>query len=877
MSDTDRLEAYRARRDFSRTPEPVPRRNGGERRPAGGGRLFTLQKHAARRLHFDLRLEHEGVLLSWAIARGPSLDPAEKRLAVRTEDHPLDYATFEGTIPKGEYGGGTVMLWDRGTWAPEGDVDDGLRRGKLSFRLEGQRISGGFALVRLKPRKGERIADARENWILVKERDDPMPDDPDPVENHDTSVASGRTMSEIAADVPHGGVRWTGGSAGRAPARGTVRGRSSTGRVPRRSQAGTPRFIPPQLATLVEAPPAGPAWLHEIKYDGYRIVGVVERGRARIYTRSGKDWTDRFPEIAAALGSLAVDAAVVDGEAVAFDEDGRADFSTLQAALEGGGPIAAYLFDLMHLDGDDRDGEPLVERKAALARILAGAPPPLLFGDHMRGDGPTVFERACELGAEGIVSKRADSPYRSGRGRAWLKAKCVREEEVVVGGYTPSAVAGKPFASLLVGTFENGSLVYRGRVGSGFEERVAQRLLERLERLRTDASPFDELPRQVARTVRPVRPELVAVVRYREITPDGVFRHPSYRGLREDKPARSVSRSRERGTDDAADRRRGGSRALPTIADRPADPDGPQRPPSVRLTSPDKVLFPATGLTKQGLADYFVAVAPKMLRFVANHPLSLVRCPEGRRKHCFFQKHHTKGLPEAFGSVEIAEAGGRREPYLVVSDVDGLVAAAQIGALELHVWGAPADAPERPDRMVLDLDPDEGLAFADVREAAREVRDLLADLDLPSFPLVTGGKGIHVVVPLGGEDGWDIVKPFARAVAATLARARPDRYLAKASRAARKGRIFVDWLRNARGATAIAPYSPRAREAATVATPVRWDELPRLASAGAYTVETIPRRIARLAEDPWDGYEAARTRIGEDRLVDMERRAAGRD
>ncbi len=830
MATADRLERYREKRDFARTPEPAPREAAADKT----GRAYAIQKHAARRLHYDLRLEHDGALLSFAVTKGPSLDPADKRLAVRTEDHPLDYRTFEGTIPKGEYGGGTVMLWDEGTWEPHGDVDEGLSRGKLSFGIAGKRLSGDFALVRMKGKSGEN----RENWLLVKERDGREDPQADPVSRFTTSIATGRTMEAIAREE--------------ASRDGAACEQKKAARTPARRGPAKPAFVKPALATLKAGAPAGEDWIHEIKLDGYRVILVKDGDKVRVFTRSGKDWTNRFPDIVRAAAGLDAGTAVLDGEAVARDGRGRTDFSSLQKAMAEGGAVEATFFDCLHRDGTDLRDKPLLKRKAHLREILPRDDPVLRYSDHVEGAGPRVFEEACRLGAEGIVSKRAEGRYRSGRTRGWLKVKCINEEEMVVGGYTPSTVRGKPFASLLVGTHEGGRLVYRGRVGSGFSADTSERLAALMEARARKTAPFEDLPREAARGARFVRPDLVAVVRYTETTADGILRHPSFRGLREDKPARAVSRSAERGAT--------------------ADTDA-ERPPMPTLTSPDKVLYPATDLTKRDLADYFAQVADVMLPHVVGRPLSLVRCPDGEGEACFFQKHHARGLPDALKPLPIREKGGGKEPYLVIEDAAGLAACAQIGALELHVWGAPAAAVDHPDRMVFDLDPAEGLAFDDVRDAAREVRDLLSAVDLPSFPLLTGGKGIHVIVPLDGTADWGVVKPFSAALARALAAADPDRYLARASKAARRGRIFVDWLRNARGATAIAPFSPRARAAATVATPVRWDELSRLKGADAYTIKTLPRRLSQLKADPWEGFEAARATLSPD-LADAVARAA---
>jgi len=805
------LKAYREKRDFRRTAEPE-----GKAARKAGALSFVIQKHDARRLHFDFRLELDGVLKSWAVTRGPSLDPADKRLAVRTEDHPLDYATFEGTIPKGQYGGGTVMLWDEGHWRTQGDPHAALKKGLLKFELEGKRLKGGFALVRLPKREKEK----RENWLLVKERDRYAAPETDPITRWTTSVSSGRDLSQIAADDPDAS----------APARTRADGR-------------LPKFVAPQLATLVSKPPAGEDWLHEIKYDGYRAIAAVGGGRVRIYTRSGQDWTDKFAQIARALKDLKAKSALLDGEIVALDDKGRSSFASLQHGLKGGKtPLTYFVFDLLELDGHDLRKEPLIRRKERLRALLKAPPDAVSYSDHVVGAGDKVFAEACRLGLEGIVSKRADKPYVSRRTRSWLKSKCGGNDEFVIGGYRKSSKKGRPFASLLLGEYVGKDLHYRGRVGTGFDAETLQNLGARLARLKRKTSPFVDVPRQIGRDACWVEPRLVAQIAFSEQTRDGRLRHPSYLGLRGDKPAKDVQ-----------------SQPVADMADENASNAGTA---GVRLTSPDKILYPEAGLSKAQLADYLLAVSEPMLKHVSGRPLSLVRCPEGVSAECFFQKHTAKGMPSALKSVPVKESDGEIANYILIDSPAGLAAAAQIGALEIHIWGAHSKTIERPDRLVFDLDPDGGVTFADVREAARDVRKLLQAAQLESFALVTGGKGIHVVVPLDATQGWDEVKAFAKGVATKLSQNEPGRFTATMAKAKRKGRIFIDWLRNERGATAIAPYSPRAHANASVAVPVAWTELGRIDSANAFTIPKVLRRMQQKKTDPWAGYFKVRQRIG---------------
>ncbi len=785
-TSTDRLSDYNARRDFRRTDEPKGKPRRARRKSLG----FIVQKHDARRLHYDFRLEWDGVLLSWAVTKGPSADPAEKRLAVRTEDHPLSYADFEGAIPEGEYGGGTVMLWDQGEWVPDGDPEAGLKKGKLTFTLKGSRMKGGWALVRMRGKE------KRENWLLIKERDDAAQEDPDALtESADTSIATGRSMDEIS----------------RGEAGGAREARNRTGK--------RPPFRPVQLATLYETAPEGDDWLHETKFDGYRALAALGKGGTRLFTRSGKDWTDRFDALEGAFDPLPCGAALIDGEVMAARIQGSA-FSSLQAALSRGDPLVFYAFDLLSLDGEDLAEIPQQDRKRRLAELMAEVPKdgPLRLSDHVVGHGAEVIREACRRGAEGIVSKRLDAPYRGKRTRAWRKIKCSRRQEFVIGGYRPSDKRGRPFASLLLGSYEDDRLVYRGRVGTGFGEREFDTLEKAMTARKT--SPFDEVPADAARTARWVRPDLVAEIEFTEFTADGHVRHGSFLGLREDKDAEAVG--------------------IETPKDEPMD----AKVLDIAISNADRPVFPDAGCTKLDIARHYARVGERMIELAGHRPLSLFRCPGGLEKSCFFQKHGGTGMPDALSRVEIVEKDGEAEDYLYLTRPESLVAAAQMGTVEFHVWGARTDRLERPDRLVFDLDPDEGLAWDDVRDAAFEVRDTLSRLGLASGAIVTGGKGIHVWMPLRRTRGWETVKLFARTFAHVLTERSPDRYTATMSKSKRRGRVFVDWLRNERGSTAIAPYSLRARKGAPVAVPVTWDELGGLGSASGFGMGDMTARLA---------------------------------
>jgi bifunctional non-homologous end joining protein LigD len=792
VPDRDPLERYNAKRDFSRTAEPAGTL------AAGHGNAFMVQKHDATRLHWDFRLEVDGVLKSWAVTRGPSLDPNEKRLAVRTEDHPLSYATFEGTIPAGEYGGGTVMLWDRGTWSPiKGKSAADIEKGHLHFVLDGERMKGEWLLIRLRPRGKEK----RENWLLRKIEDAEAGGTDTLVETALTSVATGRTMQEIAEG------KKAKATAGRTAAK-SARRKTSTARPP--------AYDAPQLCTLVDHVPTGAEWIHEVKYDGYRAMVAVGGGTAKVYTRSGLDWTDKFPGIAEAAAALAVDSALIDGEVVAF-KDGRPDFSTLKDAIGAGGAMTLFAFDLLECDGEDLRGLPNVTRKERLRALVGAGEERLRFAEHVLGAGEQLFETMCREGYEGVVSKRADAPYRGRRTSAWLKTKCIRRQEFVIVGWLPSTKS-RGFRSLLLGVHDGDTLRYAGKVGTGFDAATMDELRNRLDKIARKTATLDA-PRAAVKGAHWVKPTLVAEVAFAETTPDGVLRHSSFIGLRGDKPAAEV------------------------VAERPISV--PPTKSTIKVSSRERVIFPESEVTKGDLADYYAEIAGVMLPWAGHRPVSLVRCPQGRARQCFFQKHDAGSFGDAVHQVPIREKDGSTEDYLYVDDADGLVACVQMGTIEFHGWGSRIDALERPDRMVFDLDPDEGLGFEETKRAAVHLKEQLAELGLVSFPLLSGGKGVHVVVPLTPQAEWPAVRDFAERFARALAQAEPERFVAVMSKAKRKGRIFIDYLRNQRGATAIMPYAARARAGAPVAAPVSWTELRDLDTAAHWHVGDAAALIAR--------------------------------
>ncbi len=813
---SDPLALYNAKRDFSKTAEPA-----GTLAP-GHGNSFMVQKHDATRLHWDLRLEMDGVLKSWAVTRGPSLDPGEKRLAVRTEDHPLSYATFEGTIPAEEYGGGTVMLWDRGTWSPiKGKSAKDIEHGHLHFVLDGERMKGEWLLIRLKPRAKEK----RENWLLRKIDDGEAGGTDALVETALTSVSTGRTMLEIAegkkprASPKSSSPRKRGpSSSARARRNGPEMGSRFRGNDGK-SVTHLPHFTDPQLCTLVDSVPTGSDWLHEVKYDGYRALIAVAEGKAKVFTRSGLDWTDKFAAIAEAAAALPVSSALIDGEIVAF-KDGRPDFSTLKDAISNAGDMTFFAFDLLSLDGETLTKLPNVQRKERLRPLIPDGDR-LKFAEHIVGAGEKLFETMCREGYEGVVSKKADAPYLGKRTKNWLKIKCTHRQEFVVVGWLPSDKS-RGFRSLLLGVHSDDGLIYAGKVGTGFSNDLMDDLrakLDRLERKTPTVEAPKNLGRAAVRGAHWVTPKLVAEVAFAEITPDGVLRHSSFLGLRGDKPADEVVIE------------------APEAAAAPAT--------TVKVSSRDRLIFPDSKITKGDLADYMAKVATIMLPWTANRPISLVRCPQGRGKKCFFQKHDAGSFGEHVLKVPIREKDGSTEEYLYVTDADGLVACVQMGTIEFHGWGSSVDTLERPDRLVFDLDPDEGLDFADTKKAAEHLKTQLAEIGLASFAMLSGGKGVHVVVPLKPAAKWPAVKDFADRFARALAQAEPDRFVATMSKAKRKGRIFIDWLRNQRGSTAILPYSARARSGAPVAAPVSWSELRDIDTAARWHVGDAAELIDR--------------------------------
>jgi bifunctional non-homologous end joining protein LigD len=844
------LHRYHAKRDFRVTSEPR-----GHRAPAkakGQGGIFVVQKHDARRLHYDLRLEFGGVLWSWAVTRGPSLDPSERRLAVHVEDHPVDYASFEGVIPEGEYGAGSVIVWDEGTWTPERDPAEMMKKGHIDFELHGEKLNGRWHLVRLRPRPGEK----RDNWLLIKSDDDHADRKHDILEDEPGSVKSGLEVEEVAKQPDarrwHSNRKAKNGKAKAGP-KAIAKEKAKPAR--KAGAATLPRFIEPCLAHLETMPPSGEAWVHEVKFDGYRLQAHVATAGTKLYTRKGLDWTERFGKpIVDALAGLDVGSAVIDGEAVVLADNGVSSFAELQLALSERRfeRMIFYAFDLLWLDGKDLREEPLLDRKERLRDLLSGLDEQgeLRFSEHFTEPGRVMLEHACRMGLEGVVSKRADAPYRSGRGHDWVKSKCTLRQEFVIAGYQPSDAAGRHIRSLVMGYHKDGKLVSVGNVGTGFSGKITADLKKKLDRLKTKTSPFSGVAAR-AKNVVWVKPELVAEIEFRSWTRGGNIRQASFQGLREDKPAAEIVM--EKPDKPAAEERTTARKAANSGSAGKSDGATGATETPVKLSNPAKELWPDEHVTKKDLLEHYELVWPRMEQFVVNRPLALVRAPDGIHGQRFFQKHSMPGMSAAIHKSHDPEDN---EEILFIKDFDGLASLVQLGVVEVHVWGSTVDRIGTPDQFVFDLDPDEGLDVEDVRKAAMEFHDRLDELGLANFVKVSGGKGYHIIVPLKPKADWDTVKSFTHDFAQAMAQAAPDRYTPTLSKKARKGKIFIDYLRNGRGSTTVAAYSSRAKKGATVSIPVTWEMIGDGLKPDAFSIGDDAIRKRLKAADPWADFFA---------------------
>lgn len=818
MTAPPKLRAYRAKREFSKTPEPA----GGL--VSGDGNRFVVHKHHATADHYDLRLQVGGVLKSWAVPRGPSLNPADKRLAVETEDHPLEYIDFEGVIPEGEYGGGPMIVWDTGTWAPMDDVEKSLRTGAFKFRLAGEKLNGGWMLTRLKPKPGE--DENKKNWLLFKERDLAADTSLDILEARPESVKSGKRIEELVAPP-------------KKPARLPPKsGALKPGALPGAVKGDPPSRIEPQLATQVPKPPGGPLedtgelWLHEIKFDGYRTMAHVTNGEVRLITRGGIDWTKRYGDLPQAFSRLPLSQAIIDGEIMVLDEKGISRFALLQDALSAGArsKLHFYAFDLLHLDGWDLRRAPLARRKALLAELLAGvgANSAIQLSDHVEGDGQGLYDQATEHGLEGIVSKRANATYQSGRTKSWTKVKALQKGDFVIAGYTISDAA-EGLAALGMAEFEDGELHYRGKVGTGFDAATAAELLARLEPLRDGATPPEGVPREIMREMKWVRPMLSARIHYANRTADNSLRHGVFRGLRDVGLSTPVSPKRKRLIAEAD---------LATIW----------------VTNPERRLFGKTGPTKLDIAVYYALVGDFMLPHIMGRPVSLVRCPTGLPKDCFFQRHAFTGMPPSVVTFDTVNSEGETKSFLSVEGAKGYLALAQFGVVEFHTWGTHRTSLDKPDLIVFDLDPGEGIAWREVVEAAVHIKGQLEGLGLVPFAKTSGGSGIHITVPVTQKQNWKKLHQATSAISTHLAATAPDTFTTTMGKENRKRRIFIDYHRNARGHTSAAPYSLRARTNLPASTPLSWSDLETIDAPQDLNYSSLPGLLA-TSGDPWADME----------------------
>jgi bifunctional non-homologous end joining protein LigD len=840
------LSTYNKKRDFSRTPEPKGKAGKGAPREL----RFVVQKHDASRLHYDFRLELDGTLKSWAVPKGPSLDPARKSLAVQVEDHPIGYGDFEGVIPKGEYGGGTVLLWDRGTWEPLHDPSEGYAAGKLHFILHGSKLKGEWSLVQM---PGKASGDGK-NWLLMKLKDKFADTKSDVLEKSPNSVKTRRSLQRIANEREN---VWSGDA-------------KKTAKLPAAKSAALPSALSPQLAVLAEHPPVGNEWLHEIKFDGYRILAFIKSGEVKLRTRNGLDYTAKFPQIAKMLSQLKTDSAVLDGEVVVLDSAGRSDFQSLQALLKHKIKVTPlyYAFDLPFCNGSDLRGSPLIERKQLLEKLLAGekSSSTVRYSEHVLGNGEAMIDKACGLSLEGIVSKRADAPYVSRRAPTWLKSKCNHRQEFVIVGYSDPGGSRHGFGALLLGYHKDGQLVYAGRVGTGFDARLLDDLHRQLQ-AHARKAPSVKLPTGVRRgDVHWVEPTLVGEIRFAGWTRDGMLRHPAFIALRSDKPAKEIVREapiEPPASDVKAIVRPNKTSRKQTV--KPVIPVGRQAAGSdvvvadISLTHPDKIFFPESGTTKRDLANYCEMVSEWILPHVVSRPLALIRCPDGRAAKCFFQRNWSSTLPAAVDQVEVS-AGKKKEIHVGVHDLSGVISLVQIGVLEFHTWNCRAKNIERPDQLIFDLDPGPDVRWPRVVEAAGMVRQTLENLDFPAFLKTSGGKGLHITIPIKPNITWEDAKSFCETIAKDLV-SRSDLFVANMRKDLRGGKVYIDYHRNGRGATAVAPYSTRAREGAPVSMPISWKELGKLNSAAHFTVESARCYLEQRKTDPWHDFEASRVDV----------------
>lgn len=838
------LTEYRRKRSFDKTKEPEP----GKALPQGKRAIFVVQLHHASRRHYDFRLQVGDALKSWAVPKGPSYDPTVKRMAVEVEDHPVDYAGFEGDIPKGQYGGGHVAQFDHGVWATTGDPEAQLAKGHLRFELFGTKLKGGWHLVRSgKPAK-------QPQWLLFKdddafasdvEADDLLGDVTAPPSEDLKRAGAGKADKKklTAVALPKKGRRkdWA----------------QKASALTKAKKAKAPEGpFEPQLAKLGDMPPKGDQWVHEIKWDGYRILATIAEGQVRLWSRNALEWTSKIPEIRDAVAALGLKSGALDGELIAGSGT-KEDFNLLQATLSGErqGTLAYALFDLFHIDGIDIADAPLLERKELLQELLEGSSGHLAYSSHIEGDGESAYQLAGDRHFEGIISKRADRAYHGGRSEDWKKTKQLTSDEFAVVGYTAPKGSRAGFGSLLLAKPDpKHGWLYVGRVGSGFSDTLIKELSQLIGRA-GGKTPTAHVPTKDTdlRSATWFEPRFVVEVFYRGIGGQQLLRQPSLKAVRRDKDVADLADSdrsppAEKLTDAASLKPSRKTTKKPSAGSSAKSAGEARTPP--KLSSPTKIIFPDIKATKQDVWDYYTAVMDHLMPEIIGRPLSIIRCPSGTAKPCFFQKHHTAGL-ELVDSVRLKEDSGVNAHYLVVRDAASLLELVQFNALEFHPWGSHAENPDRADRVVFDLDPGPDVPFSEVKKAAVDIRKLLEQLELESFLRVSGGKGLHVVVPLNPGCDWDLTKRFAKGFAEALSQSEPTRFLATSIKSLRNKRIFVDYLRNGRGATAVASYSLRGRPGAPVAMPIAWSELSKLTRADAFTMKEVPEKLKRRRKDPW--------------------------
>ncbi len=813
------LSEYNKKRNFSITAEP----KGKSAKRKKSNLSFVIQKHGARRLHYDFRLELDGVMKSWAVTRGPSYDPDDKRLAVHVEDHPIEYNKFEGVIPQGQYGGGPVMIWDNGEWIPEEDPHKGLKKGHLTFTMNGKRMHGRWHLVKMHGRPKER----RENWLLIKGDDEYIlkgRKNEQFLDTENTSVISDRTLEEIEKKAPS--------KAKTNPEKKLLKTRPA--KTTKSLSALQKKYVSPELATLVEFPPTGSDWWHEIKYDGYRIMVFIKDNEVIMRTRGGKDWTNKFSNIAGELKKLNVSNAVLDGELCVLDDKGVTSFAALQEALSEGNAsnIEGWFFDLLHLDGKDYTTKPLSERKAALEKTLKKKKLPLIhYSEHFESK-PDILEKACNIGAEGLVSKNKNSPYRFRRTHDWVKSKCGQEQEFVIGGYMPAKDNPKAVGSLLLGYYKNRKFLYAGKVGTGFGQELSKKIYKILNPLQTEKSFFESPVEKSRRKHFWVKPEILCEISFWEWTPDQHIRHASFKGLREDKAPQVVKQE------------------IPEKPQEKISNNTKKRNFTVEgitITHPEREVYPGTGITKGEIATYYAKAMPYILPFVENRLISLLRCTDSIEGQCFFQRNPMKGMGPHIMEKTLTHKGNKHH-YLYIDSSEGFLELVQMGTVEFHAWQSRIDNIGKPDQIIFDLDPAENVPFEAVKLAAEDIRRRLKVLKLESFPRLSGGKGIHVVIPIKPQYSWDEVKNFTQEFAKRMERDTPEAYIATMNKQKRTGKIFIDYLRNDYSSTAIVPFSLRARKDAPIAVPASWKEIEKIRSPAVFNLSNISKRLNKATE-----------------------------